>query len=158
MVLTDRFLTAMKTFLEAREAELAEVRLRDWGTMFSSMVIVLDVEDEPVEDEDVRGLYEISATINIRCEAGVADEDRRAMMELVRGVIDEPDETDPDQFDFVVWCRTAEDRGIGDEELGIFDLLIGGGSWEISDEEVTGVIEVQATVMPADLTAANFGG
>jgi len=35
--------------------------------------------------------------------------------------------------------------------------LVGSGSWEVTDEEVTGTIEVTASVIEADLTDANFG-
>jgi hypothetical protein len=156
MVLSDRFLTALKTFLEARDGDLAEVRLRDWDGTFKKMTIVLDVEDEPVEDEEMRGLYEMQATINLRCESGVTDEDRRAMFEAIEEVVYESADGAPEEFDFVRWCRTEANRGITGE-LGVFDLLVGSGSWEVTDEEVTGTIEVTASVMEADLTDANFG-
>lgn len=156
MVLSDRFLTALKTFLEARDGDLAEVRLRDWDGTFKKMTIVLDVEDEPVEDEEMRGLYEMQTTINLRCESGVTDEDRRAMFEAIEEVVYESADGAPEEFDFVRWCRTEVNRGIAGE-LGVFDLLVGSGSWEVTDEEVTGTIEVTASVMEADLTDANFG-
>lgn len=156
MVLSDRFLTALKTFLEARDGDLAEVRLRDWDGTFKKMAIILDVEDEPVEDEEMRGLYEMQATINLRCESGVTDEDRRAMFEAIEEVVYESADGAPEEFDFVRWCRTETERGITGE-LGVFDLLVGSGSWEVTDEEVTGTIEVTASVIEADLTDANFG-
>jgi hypothetical protein len=109
-----------------------------------------------VEDEEMRGLYEMQATINLRCESGVTDEDRRAMFEAIEEVVYESADGAPEEFDFVRWCRTEVNRGITGE-LGVFDLLVGSGSWEVTDEEVTGTIEVTASVMEADLTDANFG-
>lgn len=159
MTITDRFLTALKTWLDEKDvlAELPEVRLRDWDDEFPDMVVVLDIEDEPVEDEDVRGQYEISASVNLRCGAGVSSLARHAAMETLWEMLNNPAEGAPEEFDFVRWMRTAEDRGIGDEELGVFEMLVGGGQWEITDEEVTGVVEVTVLAIGADLTGANFG-
>ena len=159
MTITDRFLTSLKTWLDEKDvlAELPEVRLRDWDDEFPDLVLVLDIENEPIEDEEIRGQYEISASVNLRCAAGVSSLARHAAMETLWEMLNSPADGAPEEFEFVRWMRTAEDRGIGDEELGVFEMLVGGGQWEITDEEVTGVVEVSVLAIGADLTDANFG-
>lgn len=158
MMISDRFLVAVKRFLEDRNGDLPEVRLRDWGEEFPAMCIVLDVEDEPVEDEEIFGQFEIAASAALRCQSSVDDAERRDMMAALEEVLNgEADGSGREEFDLVHWMRSAEDRGIPGEELGVFDLMVGGGSWEVTDEEVTGVIEFTALCVSADLGDESFG-
>jgi len=156
MILSDRFLTAAKTFLEGAAVELPVIHLRDWAEEMDSMEVILDVEDEPEEDEDVRGQYEIRATLSLRCQPSVDEAERLEMMDLLAETLGADDDTEPDQWAFVMWVRNSVLRGIEPEELGVYEMLVGAGEWEISDEEVVGKIEFSVLAIEADLGAGNF--
>ena len=113
-------------------------------------------EDEPEEDEDVRGQYEIRATLSLRCQPSVDEAERLEMMDLLAETLGADDDTEPDQWAFVMWMRNSVLRGIEPEELGVYEMLVGAGEWEISDEEVVGKIEFSVLAIEADLGDGNF--
>jgi hypothetical protein len=156
MVLSDRFLVAVKKYLDDSGADLPEVFLRDWDEEFPAMSVVLDVEEDPVEDEDVRGQFEIQASLYLRCQPSVLEAEREDAFELLAETLGADDDMSPDEWALVVWMRTEADRGIEPEELGIYEMLVGAGSWEVSDEEVTGKLDFTVLAISADLDAASF--
>ena len=136
--------------------ELPVIHLRDWAEEMDAMEVILDVEDEPEEDEDVRGQYEIRATLSLRCQPSVDEAERLEMMDLLAETLGADDDTEPDQWAFVMWMRNSVLRGIEPEELGVYEMLVGAGEWEISDEEVVGKIEFSVLAIEADLGDGNF--
>jgi len=118
--------------------------------------VILDVEDEPVEDEDVRGQFEIQASLSLRCQPSVDEDERADMFELLGETLGADDLAEPDEWALVVWMRTESDRGIEPEELGIYEMLVGAGSWEVSDDEVVGKLDFTCLAISADLTTDNF--
>ena len=78
------------------------------------------------------------------------------MMDLLAETLGADDDTEPDQWAFVMWMRNSVLRGIEPEELGVYEMLVGAGEWEISDEEVVGKIEFSVLAIEADLGGGNF--
>jgi hypothetical protein len=157
MVLSDRLLTAVAYFLGRDDEGFPEVRIRDWAGDLSEMEVILDCEDDPEEDGELRGVYELKCRLSLRCGESVAEEDRRAMFEVLDGALG--DVSEGDEWELVRWLREEEpgERGIGAEALGIYEMMKGAGNWEFTDDEAVGVIDFTVLAVGVNLTEENFG-
>ncbi len=142
MLVSDRFLTALGEYLNGELGWTDPPRLRDWDGTKTAKELILDA-DEPEEHEGLDGVFSISAVVVLKIRVRDAAEASRrgwlgsAVAALIDGAIE--------------WVNEPlNPRGIGTDELKVFDLRNDDGTWEQEDKWLNGKIAVRAIIAGVD--------
>jgi hypothetical protein len=142
MLVSDRFLVALGEFLVDELGWVDPPRLRDWSGTKGAKELILDA-DEPEEHEGLDGVFSVSAVVCLKVRTRDASEaDRRgwlgdaveALRESALAFLNDPENA----------------RGLGEEELRVFDLRNDDGVWEVEDKWLNGKVMVKAVIAGVD--------
>ena len=141
MVVSDRLLTALGSYIEEQAAVGLRPVLRDWSGTKGKEQLVLDA-DEPEEHEGLNGVYAVDGVVAVMVHArDMDDEERREVL----GAIDTAlslEGSDEGEIKVAEWCSDAsEARGIGSEVLKVFEFRHDAGAWEVDGKWLVGRIE-----------------
>lgn len=149
MVASDRLLVALGKYLEASVdwvslglSAAVTPRVRDYEGSKGALNVTLDAE-EPEEHEVIDGVYSLTGTISMEMKAReISVAVRRNVLEAVENSLVVPGVT---LTACVEWLNDdTNDRGIGSEELEVYDLRSDSGGWVIEDDWFKGEVGISA--------------
>jgi hypothetical protein len=145
MVASDRLLVALGEYLSETVDWVAigipggvTPRMRDYEGSKGSLNVTLDAE-EPEEHEVLDGVYSVMGKILLEMKARDVSETIRR--ELLAGVESALTVAGVSLTACVEWLNDDEnERGIGEEELEVYDLRSDSGAWRVEDDWFVGEV------------------
>ena len=142
MVVSDRLLVALGEFLNQDLSLNLTPRLRDYGGTKAAKTLILDAED-PVEHEALDGVYELDGEVILKFRnRDVADATQRSELSQVNDAL---------RARAIDWINDVTNaRGLGSDELKVFDLRTTDGGFEQEDKFLLGRVGFSAVIVGLD--------
>ena len=138
MVVSDRLLVALGEFLNQDLSLGLTPRLRDYSGTKAAKTLILDADD-PVEHE-LDGVYEVDGEVILKFRnRDVADATQRSELSQMNDAL---------RARAIAWMNdTTNARGLGTDELKIFDLRTTDGAFEQEDKFLLGRVGFSAVIV-----------